>query len=149
MKKNITLLFTLLISVALTANEYLVVSSNAVKNDSQWAPIVEKLSAKHDNASVIYYENHPDELLTRIQEYNPRYIGIVEKPERLGREYVIRLNQFSRTIDNDIYADFLWGIITGYTPAAAERMINDSYEPLVLKRCMCWTCHLVISFLSV
>ena len=42
-----------------------------------------------------------------MQKWRPRYVAVVEKPEKLGRDYVIALNQLSRRVDEDIYADFL------------------------------------------
>lgn len=34
----------------------------------------------------------------------------------------------SRKVDSDVYADFLWGIITGYDAAAAMKMVNNSTD---------------------
>lgn len=68
-----------------------------------------------------------------LKQLNPRYVAVVEKPENLGRDYVIGLNRLSRQIDEDKYADFLWGIITGYDAEAAMGMVNNSTEPLVIK----------------
>ena len=36
-------------------------------------------------------------------------------------------------MDGDIFADFLWGIITGYDAEAAMKMVNNSTEPLLVK----------------
>ena len=63
----------------------------------------------------------------------PRYVAIVEKPENLGRDYVIDMHHVSREVDGDIFADFLWGIITGYDAEAAMKMVNNSTEPLLVK----------------
>ncbi|MBR3599346.1 MAG: hypothetical protein IKL53_05640, partial [Lachnospiraceae bacterium] len=112
------------------ANEYLVIAGTSVQQDTLWNKVALELSRKHGDAPVIYYKNHPNELLKEIQKYNPRYVGIVEKPENLFRQYIIDLNLFSRTIDDDIYADFLWGIITGYDHENAMRMVKNSTEPL-------------------
>ena len=118
------------------ANEYLVIAGTSVQQDTLWNKVALELSKKHGDAPVIYYKNHPNELLKEIQKYNPRYVGIVEKPENLFRQYIIDLNLFSRTIDDDIYADFLWGIITGYDHENAMRMVKNSTEPLLMKSCV-------------
>lgn len=33
----------------------------------------------------------------------------------------MEMHRLSRKVDNDIYADFLWGIITGYDAAGAMK----------------------------
>lgn len=125
-----------LCSAQVKNNEYLVLANQSIKNDSDWNKVVQKLSTKHDNAPVIYYEQYPDELLSQVRKIKPKYVGIVDKPEYLNREFIIRLNRFSRTIDDDIYVDFLWGVITGYKAASAEKMVDNSTEPLIIKSCV-------------
>lgn len=117
-------------------NDYLVLAGLSIKGDTAWEAVVTQLSKKHGDAPVIYYDHHPDELLKQIRKANPRYVGIVEKPENLARDYIMRLNRFSRSIDDDIYADFFWGIITGYDAAAAGKMVYNSTEPLTIKSCV-------------
>ncbi|MFR7877219.1 MAG: hypothetical protein ACLU4J_12975 [Butyricimonas paravirosa] len=48
-----------------------------------------------------------------MREIKPRYVAVVEKPENVSRDFVVDLNRMSREVDEDIYVDFLWGIITG------------------------------------
>lgn len=117
-------------------NDYLVIAGKTVKADSEWNKIATELSDKHQKAQILYYDQHPSELLKDIQKINPRYVAIVEKPENLAKDYVVNLNIFSRNIDSDIYADFMWGIITGYDAAAAMKMVKNSTEPLVIKSCV-------------
>ena len=112
--------------------EYVVMASQEVMEDSSWNLVAETLRAKHE-AVLLAYRHHPDELLPSLKQLNPRYVAVVEKPENLGRDYVIGLNRLSRQIDEDKYADFLWGIITGYDAEAAMGMVNNSTEPLVIK----------------
>ena len=113
-------------------NEYVVIAGKSVVEDSLWNKVAQALVQKHE-AAFLSYNQAPEEVLPQLQEIRPRYVAIVEKPEYLGRNYVIALNQMSRKVDNDMYADFLWGIITGYDAAAAMKMVNNSTEPLVMK----------------
>lgn len=113
-------------------NEYVVLASNDVRQDAAWMQVVDALTKKH-GAEVFFYEKAPRELLGDLQQVKPRYVAIVEKPEHLNRDYVIDLNKMSREVDEDIFADFLWGIITGYDASAAMKMVNNSTEPLVIK----------------
>ena len=117
---------------ALLENNYLVLASEDVANDVEWMAVAEKLAKKH-NSHIVTFAEAPGDVLETLRAENPRYVAIVDKPENIGRDYVIDLHLMCRDIDEDIYADFLWGIITGYDAAAAERMVDNSTEPLVIK----------------
>lgn len=113
-------------------NEYVVVSGKGIAADTAWARVAETLRAKHDGV-LITYRDSVGELLPQLQKINPRYVAIVEKPETLNRDYIIGMHKLSRRVDNDMYADFLWGVITGYDAQGAMKMVNNSTEPLVIK----------------
>jgi len=113
-------------------NEYVVIAGKGILTDSAWNQVATTLAAKHQ-AVLISYQDKVDEVMPQLKQVRPRYVALVEKPENLGRDYVIRLNQLSRQVDQDIYADFLWGIITGYDAQAAMKMVNNTTEPLVIK----------------
>lgn len=113
-------------------DSYVVAVSRAVAEDKPWADVAEALRLKH-SADVVVYESSPCELLDTLRSLNPRYVAIVEKPENIGRDYIIDFHHTSRDVDEDIYADFMWGIITGYDAEAAMRMVDNSTEPLLIK----------------
>ena len=114
-------------------NNYLVVAHKNIDTDSSWSKVTATLKEKH-NAPIVYYENSPREIVPNIKELNPRYVVFVDKPENIGRDYIMDLHRMSRTIDDDIYADYLWGVITGYDADAALKMVNNSTEPLTPKK---------------
>jgi len=103
-----------------------------VCQDDAWREVAEKLRRKHDGI-IIIYEKVPRECLEQLRNITPRYVAIVERPEFLNRDYVIDVHKMSRAVDDDMFADFLWGIVTGYDAEAAMRMVDDSTEPLVVK----------------
>lgn len=113
-------------------NDYLVVAQESIGTDAEWQKVTETLSTKH-NAQIVYFKNSPREALPEIGRLNPRYVAFVDKPENIGRDYIMDLNRMSRTIDGDVYADYLWGVITGYDAADALKMVNNSTEPLLVK----------------
>lgn len=113
-------------------DSYVVAVSRAVAEDKPWADVAEALRLKH-SADVVVYESSPCELLDTLRSLNPRYVALVEKPENIGRDYIIDFHHTSRDVDEDIYADFMWGIITGYDAEAAMRMVDNSTEPLLIK----------------
>ena len=125
-----------LVAVSCSANRaddgYVVAMSRVVSEDEAWADVAEALRLKH-SADVVVYESSPSELLDTLRSLKPRYVAIVDKPENIGRDYVIDFHHTSRDIDEDIYADFMWGIITGYDAEAAMRMVRNSTEPLLIK----------------
>jgi zinc protease len=118
--------------VKLKKSEYVVLASREVASDPAWNGVAEALRAKH-RATLLYYNQAPRELLEDLKIVHPRYVAIVEKPERLNRDFIIDMHQVSRAVDGDIFADFLWGVITGYDAAGAMKMINNSTRPLVIK----------------
>ena len=128
----VALIFVGCNNATLLPNNYLVLASEDVTNDAEWMAVAEKLATKH-NAPIVTFANSPQEALETLRAENPRYVAIVDKPENIGRDYVIDLHLMCRDVDEDIYADFLWGIITGYDASAAERMVDNSTEPLVIK----------------
>ncbi len=140
MKKRVYLLMLMLGCMVLSAyskktlsNNYVVMAQKALESDAAWCQVIDELSRKHENAPVLYYRNSPEEALEGLKQLRPRYVAIVEVPENLNRDYIIGLHQLSRKVDDDIYADFLWGVITGYDADAAMKMVNNSTEPLVIK----------------
>ena len=120
---------------------YVIAASMEVRDDMAWKKVVETLARRH-KADVLYYRDHPSELLERLQILLPRYVAFVEKPERLNREYVMGGHRLSRRIDGDIYADYIWGIITGYTAEDAMRMVERSSRPFVINTALNTTCEM-------
>ena len=140
-KKKVWGLLCVILSVVLyivatrshhTESDYLVIASECVMEDAEWAEVARAIATKH-NAEVVTFTTAPREVLEQIREAYPRYVAIVDKPENIGRDYVIDLHKMCREMDEDIYGDFLWGIITGYDANAAMRMVDNSTEPLLIK----------------
>ena len=140
--RKLTLFFSLFVVVTLFGckaeptytlpNNYVVLISEDANSDSEWRAVAEALATKH-SATIVTFAEAPRQTLDSLRQINPRYVAIVDTPENIGRDYVIDLHLMCREVDEDIYADFLWGIITGYTPDSAMRMVENSTEPLVIK----------------
>lgn len=120
---------------------YIIAASQKVKEDSGWMKVVDVLAKRH-KATVLYYDLKLTELLEKFRELTPRYVAFVEMPENLNREYVVNGHRMSRSIDDDIYADYMWGIITGYTAADAMRMAEGSRKPFVIRTALNTTCEM-------
>jgi zinc protease len=113
-------------------DEYVVMASQAVASDASWNKVALALRDKH-GAALLLYDREPGELSAALKQLRPRYVAIVEKPERLDRNFIIKMHEVSRTVDDDIFADFLWGVITGYDAETAMKMVENSAQPLVVK----------------
>ena len=88
------------------AKDYVVLASTAVRDDAEWMKAVTALQKRH-GAEVFYFEKSPREVEDALKAAYPRYVAIVEKPENLGRDFVIDFHKLSREMDDDIYEDFL------------------------------------------
>ena len=149
MKKQIVVMFVvwlfttcnLLGASAQQVRDYVVVTSKVVQADEAWMKVVEALVKRH-KAAVLYYDKTPRELLEKLRHLAPRYMAVVEKPENLNREFVMEGHRLSREIDDDIYADYLWGIITGYSAADAMRVVEGSVKPFVIRTALNTTSEL-------
>ncbi|MDR1414339.1 MAG: hypothetical protein LBI96_00880 [Odoribacteraceae bacterium] len=116
----------------LKKNEYVVLASREVMSRPEWKKVAETLRAKH-GGTLLDYDAAPAERLESLRALHPRYVAIVELPERLDKKFIIDMHQASRVVDDDIFADFLWGVITGYDAAAAMKMLDNSTRPLLVK----------------
>lgn len=133
-------LFSMILAIsAMTciANEnnqkYTILASMRVKSNPEWFQVVEVLQESHPEASVLFYQEHPDEMVEQLRLLRPRYVAVVEQPEAIGQQFVMRFNRISRKIDQDPYEDFIGGIITGYNAQTALRIVKDARKPLVLR----------------
>lgn len=115
------------------ADTYAVLAPSSFPADTDaWEHVVASLQERHD-ATVLRFSGTPLDLENELRELNPRYVAVVDCPENIGRDYVIELNRMSRRMDADPYADFLWGIVTGFDAAAALRMVEHSDEPMTIR----------------
>lgn len=116
-------------------NRYVILAAKAVVRDTAWAKVVTALQARHQ-AEVVTYEDDPEEALPDLKRLCPRYVAVVEQPERIGPDYVLKLHRLSRKVDEDVFVDFVWGIITGHDARSAMRLVEGSAAPLVVKNAL-------------
>lgn len=112
-----------------------ILASQTVKADAEWNNVALSLQRSHD-AELLYFKDSPRECKSRLIEIQPRYVTVVDLPRNIGPDYIMDANRLSREMDDDIYADYLWGIVTGYDAASALRMADDSTEPLLVRNCV-------------
>lgn len=125
-------------TVLAKGKDYVVVIKKELTKDSDWQPVYKEL-ADFYKAPVVTYEQSINEVEKILRKYNPRYVAVVAKPEIVNRDLVVDLHRLSRRIDSDIYADFIWGIITGYDASVAMRIVKQSQKDFTVKSALSTT----------
>jgi zinc protease len=111
---------------------YAVVVSRATMEDAGWEKVVDSLKNKY-RGEVLVYNETLDEALDALQAAFPRFTCFVARPDEATRDYVAKVHQLTRRLDNDIYTDTLWGILTGYDATNALRIARHT-EPLTVRK---------------
>jgi zinc protease len=114
-------------------NGYVIAVRDALKQESDWMEVVSSLQEQHKKADVLFYKKDISELLPNLKQIGPRFLCVVDKPENIDDNFVIEGNRMCRSLDEDMYDDYLWGIVTGYTAQDALRIVTQSREPFVLR----------------
>ena len=111
---------------------YAVIIANATLSDPEWKDVARTLQQKHA-AEIITFNDSLNETLPALQERHPAYLCWVARSSEVGRQQVAEMHSLCRQIDTDPYYDCVWGILTGYEAADAQR-IADRRDPLIVSR---------------
>jgi zinc protease len=112
--------------------DYAIVVSEKTQADAGWAKVVAALKSSH-GAAVLVYKGQVEEVLPALRGQFPRYACFVAQPQEAGRDFVARVHRLTRQLDDDPYADCIWGILTGYNAASALR-IAQCRKPLTVHK---------------
>lgn len=106
-----------------------VVSMNTFRQPD-WKGVVDALTAKHADMQVATLVSAPEitDCKAGILEHPHRYVAFVMTPEEARFKNILALSRMMRELDDDIYDDAIWGVVTGPTAADALRMV-ESDEP--------------------
>jgi hypothetical protein len=115
-----------------TAADYAVVVSKAIHADPEWRKVVDELVDKHDG-EIIAYDTSVNEALGTLQKSFPRYACFVATSAEASRNFVVDVHRMTRKLDDDPYADLLWGVLTGYDAANALTIAKE-HKPLEIRR---------------
>ncbi len=111
---------------------YVVVAAAEDMGKAEWREVAEVLLKKHKGKLVTYGES-VGEVKGALAEMMPGRVCFVVPHARAGREFVKAVHLLSRGLDADPYADFLWGIVTGYDAANALEIAKTA-EPLTVRK---------------
>lgn len=105
-----------------------------------WQGVVEALRLKHSDMEVATVIAAPEITSCKpaIMEHPHRYVAFVMEPDEVRFKTVFELSQMMRELDDDIYEDAIWGIVTGPDAFAAMRMVQSD-EPKNIDCCLATT----------
>jgi hypothetical protein len=113
-------------------SSYLVVAAKSTMEDPAWGEVVKSLQTKHA-ARVAVYGTSVDEVLPVLKQEFPRFTCFVSPPAAADRAFVAKVHQLTRRLDDDIYTDTRWGILTGYDAANALVIARET-KPLTVRK---------------
>jgi zinc protease len=119
------------------ASNYTVIVSAKTAGDNGWQKVVDTLAAQH-KADVIVFGHSVEDLLPALKKQFPRYACFVAQPEEVTREFVAKVHQIVRHLDDDPYTDCFWGILTGYDSTNAL-LIAKQARPLIIHKVLSGT----------
>ena len=128
-----------LAQVAPTVEDYTVIITESTAKDPAWNAVADALVAKYPGAQKKVVPAVTEKAVAAaLRETEARYAAIVLKPEEVGRTTVNNLHRAARKVDDDVWGDCMWGIVTGYTADDAMRIAKDT-KPLVIERLLATT----------
>ncbi len=114
--------------------EYAVIITEATAALPDWKTVADTLIAKYPGAKLCIVPDFAQATCEKaLIGANARYAAYVARPEEMGRADINNLHRAARRIDEDPWGDCMWGIVTGYSAADAQR-IAEGKEPLIIKR---------------
>lgn len=114
------------------AADYAVVVSVKTGSDVAWRPVVDALAAKH-RGTMLIFTNSVEEVLPALRKQFPRHACFVAKPEEATGDFVAQVHRLTRRLDDDVYTDCFWGILTGYDAANALAIAKQA-APLTIRK---------------
>ncbi len=120
------------VAAEVAASNYAIVVSQQTRSDAGWCRVVEALEAQHAG-QVIVYDAAITETLPALTKQFPKYVCFVATRDEATRAFVAQVHRLTRQLDEDLYTDCLWGILTGYDAANALG-IASGQEPLIVKK---------------
>lgn len=119
--------------------EYAVLSTADTAKLPEWKQVIDTLVQKYPGATFTQLDTLTEESCAKaLREAGARYAAVVLRPQEISRTLVNTLHRATRQLDDDPYGDCIWGLITGYTAADAQRIANAK-EPLVIRRVLSTT----------
>jgi hypothetical protein len=95
-----------------------------------WGKVVRCLEAKYKGKDFAY-DKSPEDVRRDVGAYHPRYVCFVCQPTENFPDFALAANTFCRTLDDDLYIDAIWGILTGFDQKHALELVKA--DPVVIQ----------------
>lgn len=115
--------------------EYVVMISEKTLGDKDWKAVSDKFLKRYKGRLVVWNGNSVTSAEEKLKKLQPRYVAVIAKPEEIDRVMISELHQMSRRMNDDIYGDFLWGVVTGRNAEVAASLMAKK-KPLILDRAL-------------
>lgn len=121
------------VEIVPAAGEYVVLMSEATAKKKDWKSAADKFLRRYKGVRVLWKGGDVETARDALKKANPRYVAVIAAPEEIDRIFVSKLHRLSREMNDDVYGDFLWGIVTGKDGATAATLLAKD-QPLILDR---------------
>lgn len=126
--KNVRVLliiFCLMFWTAVSGQRYAIVVSDTTRTLPGWGEVVDSLVARH-NGQVFTWQDSVQQAKDALSMYMPDYIAFVGRgAQEINVAFVGDIWALTRELDQDPYGDAIWGVITGYDPQDAMRIVQN------------------------
>ncbi len=103
---------------------YAVIIKEATYNDSTWHAVVDTLLARYQG-QVFIWNSSLDDVKDDVVAFQPTHIGFVCNITTAAPSFIMSsIWSFTRDLDDDIYCDAIWGIITGCDAQDAINLVT-------------------------
>jgi hypothetical protein len=124
-KRKLCIIFLLPLIAGLYAQRYAVVVRDTTYSLPGWSEVVDSLVARH-NGQVFVYQDSVRQVQSALASYMPDYIAFVGRSYYdIKIQYVQAVWEMTRDLDADPYGDAIWGVVSGYDPADAMRIVQN------------------------
>ena len=108
---------------------YAIVVKESTYAIPEWQEVVDSLAVKH-SAQIFFYTTNISETLYNVSLMAPDYMAFVTEWQDATASFVSSVWVYSRSFDEDVYGDVIWGILTGYEAEDALRIATgpDSFD---------------------
>jgi hypothetical protein len=103
---------------------YAVVIRQSTYNIPGWKAVADAAQLRY-SGKVFIWNNTLDEIRNDMAQYQPSHVGFICELSKASPDFVEnKVWAFIRSIDDDVYSDAIWGIITGYNSEDALRLVT-------------------------
>ncbi|MCK4311597.1 MAG: hypothetical protein KAW88_02560, partial [Candidatus Cloacimonetes bacterium] len=103
---------------------YAVVIKQTTYNDPDWQAVADALLARY-GGQLFIWNSALSEVQDDVALYYPSHIGFVCDISTASPSFIQNyVWPFTRALDNDVYCDAVWGIITGYNAEDALNLVS-------------------------